>query len=158
MAIWVNWAMDDYYDQYVYFRDPFTMIIIEPWWRRMEDRDPEVLEYTRIIEARWQEFLEWQETYEDLGGVAEIEGDRAVGNAIAQMSWILVDQWMVEDLAFWNWCVRRRNRRASGTGQLTLEMWEGRAYVVDPLTGWWIEEPGPDRDADRVETVDRPLV
>ena len=139
----------EYYDQYVYFRDPFTMVVMEPWRRHMEDTDPEFLDRSRIIEAGWQEFLEWQETYEDLSGAAEIRGERALANAIALLSRSLLEAWVEEDLAFWNWCARRGNRRASGTGQLTLEMWEGRAHVVDPLTGWWIEEPVPDQDAGR---------
>ena len=33
---------------------------------------------------------------------------------------------------------------------MTLEMWEGRAYVIDPLTGWWIEEAVPDQWAEAV--------
>ena len=31
-----------------------------------------------------------------------------------------------------------------------MEMWEGRAYVVDHFTGWWIEEPAPEQDKDVV--------
>ena len=135
---------------FVFFRAPGTMIVLEPWWRRMGDRDQEFLEHVRIIEGQWEDFIEWEETYEDLTGAAEIRGERAMRDAIAQMSWLLVDQWMVGDLASWNWRVRRRNRRASRTGQLTLAMWEGRAYVIDPLTGWWIEEAVPDQWAEAV--------
>jgi hypothetical protein len=135
---------------FVFFSAPGTMIVLRPWWRRMDDRDHEFLEYVRMIEGRWEDFLEWEETYDDLTGAAEIRGEIALGRAISIMLWAMVHEWMEEELAFWNWCVRRRNRRASGTGHLTLEMWEGRAYVVDPLTGWWIEEAVPDQRADAV--------
>ena len=111
----------------------------------------------RTMEARWEEFADWQLAYADMAEDAMRGRAIPSSNAINTMTWSAMEAWREEGLALWNWCARRRNRRASGTGQLSLEMWGGRAYVIDPLTGWWIEEPVPDQDADRVEVVARPL-
>ena len=77
-------------------------------------------------------------------------GDADMADAMRRMVLARFDEWDEEDMGFWNWCVRWRNRRASGTGRLTVQRWRGMTYIVDPLTGWWIEEPYPDDDADIV--------
>ena len=135
---------------FIIFSASGTEISIEPWWRYVEDTDPEFLAYSRNMEARWEDFADWQLTYADMADDAMRRGEIPLFHAIHTMSWASMEAWREEDLVFWNWCVRRRNRSASGTGRLRLERWRGRLYVVDPLTGWWIEETHPDQDADIV--------
>ena len=71
-------------------------------------------------------------------------------NAIHGMMLARFDRWDEEDMGSWSWVVRWRNRRASGFGRLRLQLWRGALCVVDPLTGWWIEETHADPDAEIV--------
>jgi hypothetical protein len=135
---------------FIIFSASGTEIVIEPWWREVDDTDPEFVARARSMDVRWEEFADWQHAYADMSEDAMRRGEIPLFHAIHTMSWASMEAWREEDLAFWNWYVRLRNRRASGTGRLRLERWRGRLYVIDPLTGWWIEETHPDGDADIV--------
>ena len=122
-------------------------VFIRPWWRNMQEEDPEFQEMVEGLEDFW---TTCEERLYDLSDSLELglqTGDADMVNAIRGLMLARFDQWDEEEMGFWNWCVRRRNRRASGTGRLTVQRWQGMTCIVDPLTGRWVEEPYPDDDA-----------
>jgi hypothetical protein len=123
---------------------------IRPWWRDVQEEDPEYLEMVSGLEAFWTECEERLHELSYSLDFAREARNAGMEDAILGMRLARFDRWDEEDMGFWNWLVRWRNRRASGTGRLRLQRWRGVLYVVDPLTGWWIEETHPDADADIV--------
>ena len=123
---------------------------IRPWWRDMQEEDPEFQEMVAGLEDFW---TACEERLHDLSDSLEFGlqmGDADMMNATRGMMLARFDEWDEEDTGFWIWCVRWRNRRASDAGILRLERWRALLYMIDTLTGWWIEETHPDEDADTV--------
>ena len=121
-----------------------------PWWRDMQEDHPDFRGLVLELEIVWTNLEEHLRVLCNMLGEAHQRGDERMANALRAMTESTYDEWESDEMGFWNWCVRLRNRRASGTGRLTVQRWEGMTYIVDPLTGWWIEEPYPDEDADIV--------
>ena len=123
---------------------------IRPWWRDIQDDDPNFRDMVEEFEDFWTACEERLSDLQDTLDFARQTGDAGMADAMLVMILARFDEWDEEDMGFWNGVVRMRNRRASGTGRLRLERWRGRLCVVDPLTGWWIEETHPDADAEIV--------